>query len=548
MLLVVITTATADDSFPDGSSSGSSSTASAAMLFEAVQYLRPLPESWSPNISLDQWEGVSVPPSPTCFHPGMPLILYAIVIVADDFSSNATLRLDLLDPMAPMCNITVVSSSAASITVIMNVSHLPVTLQFLDVSETDVFTTSPFNNRYVDFAKMPTYLGYFDFSYTGIGGNLDLSLMGQTEGTEFSNFNATGNVGLVGGVDLTGAFGPNIDLRGTGISTVVVQASQQNIVGPSPSSGPDCTIFVDATVTVLPVTIGSVFLLEQGYYCMPPPNSSSEFPLDRGILNVFQADGKNLLRMINPPYQCETPFDPLVTFNEGYVMNSTVLAMLLYPCVSLTLDYMQKLSNPGTQIGAIDAVTKETTIFGDCQYLEVGADAAYYSVTLSEDAFMDFNNTGYNVTARGYHESGELATCVFAWPLYINNPTWGTRNVIWNDRQLISDLAPCLPRRSGNITFSNWTSVTYLIPDSLILTDDEDRVLVLTTPSSNDVLVFTPFTYDITLEFCLVTATFLYRWTVSAFSSTIVVANANKLAHTMGFFNIMLHHRAAALT
>ncbi|CUG88785.1 GPI-anchored surface protein, putative [Bodo saltans] len=330
MLLAVITVATASDSSSDSSSHNNSSTTTAGMLFQAVQYLRPLPESWSPDVPLDEWEGVTVATPPNCVvYPGMPSPLYSIVIDAGNFSSDSTLRLDLLDPKAPMCNMTVLSSSVASIIVMINASHLPLSLQFLDLSQTEVVTTSPFSQRYVDFAKLPSFIGYVDLSHTGIEGNLDLSLIGQTEGVTFKYVNVSGNVGLVGGVDLTGAAGPLIDLRGTGISTIVVRASQQNMIGPSQSNGTDHTIFVDASVRVLPVTTEEVFLLEVGYYCVSPSNTS--MTTDRAMLNVYQSNGQYILRMINPPYECETPFDPKVTFNEGYLLKCTTLAMLLYP-------------------------------------------------------------------------------------------------------------------------------------------------------------------------------------------------------------------------
>ncbi|CUG46414.1 Hypothetical protein, putative [Bodo saltans] len=64
-----------------------------------------------------------------------------------------------------MCNVTVLpSSSVASIIVTMNASHLPVSLQVLDVSQAEVVTTSSFSQRYVDFAKLPSLISYVDLS------------------------------------------------------------------------------------------------------------------------------------------------------------------------------------------------------------------------------------------------------------------------------------------------------------------------------------------------------------------------------------------------
>jgi hypothetical protein len=498
-----------------------------SMLFNMVQYLKPLPATWSPHIALEQWgNGVSAEGCPNTANLDL---FYSIVLDPETFSLNRTVRLDLLDPTMPMCNVTTLpplTASSPRMNVVIDFMQLPTVLQVLDISQADVLMAST-----LPFVRLPASITHLDLADTGIAGNLNFETI-QYSNVSRRYVNVSGNEHVFGGVDLVNQAicDPNaflIDLRRTNITLLVTETFSVNCIGQNSSSagneiGFPTAVFVDADVTMKTVDPSNMFPLDLGYYCMSP-RVWSAFPTDAPMLNmVKQGDGVIMMKMINPPYECEFAFDvsyyPFVEFYEGYVLDSTAYGTQLSPCLNVSALYVQKMSTPGTQLGVVDKAGG-ISLFALCPRVLTNA---HYSATLSDHAFIDVVVTPANVTAHGYQDSGVFTVCHFSW--YLNSALGvGTQEVpqhtIYNDRVMLVHFDPCLPPAADNVTFGHWTSIT--------LSTDENRIFF--HDNIGNVLVLSKYQNSLVPQdtvYCAVTPTFLYRWNVMHFSSLITVHNS----------------------
>lgn len=508
----------------------------AQLLFPAVQYLQPRPANWSASNPLENWGGgVS---AGGCRIAAASM--YSLTLDPTLFTINRTLRLDLLGPSTPLCSLVVlpVMSPVLSLDVVANFSGLPDPLQVLRLPSTTLTTyaAEPFGDRYVEFTNIPSALQWIDLSNTGMEGNLDLSKLAPSAQITFI-VNVSNNPGLYGWVDLlsqgicglysVGVPEYAIDLRSTSVSAVVaaVGAEGEWCVEPS-QEGQFTQVFVDSTVEHVSVDPTNYFLIDYGYYCLPPMGDGGT---DLPVMNYAYLNGFNVIRMVSQPYLCEYVLTTrFASFVNGYIFDSTSYGPALWPCLNHTVSYVHKTSNPGAVLAVVDTLHNVTLYFGQCpDHASALGDVRYYSVSINETTFFDFYTTGLNVTARGIQTAvngmeGTYRECFYSWHYFVESnvqpPLY--EHIIYNDAQLIATLNDCFPTMAASgAVFGSWMHATYSQTESqLIFRDNVSNMLTLSE------FQYAPI---FAAQYCLVTPTNVYLWNVSKTYSTLIVSTTS---------------------
>lgn len=506
----------------------------AAMVFQAVQFLRPLPPAWSASVPLDQWGAAVLQDCPVSSTTDL-FTLYIDAALAATFVENNTLRIDLLPADAPLCAV-MVDESASPLSVTVNMAALPTALMAFVVPGSALTTVNAISSRALNLTTLPVNFTWLNVAGTNVEGVIDLTKIQAPFQTHTFVANFSHNPGIFGGVDLvqqglcgrfpSSIFEFQIDLTNTSISRLFVAveaAGQYCVEGQAEPGGYAATVFIDVervNVTVVE-TQPFPFTISYGYYCLPPYSEGDNTNLP--VMQFVHEAGLDMIKMMSPPYECTMVLTSrFATYASGYIYGSPAYAMGLWPCMRSTTSFAAKTAAVGYEIAVHDPTLPLPLIYGMCpDPVSDQGNNDYFSVSLGEHIFFDFISTGLNVTSRGYH-NGTFRECYFDWHYFVDISINGNNeHIIYNDAQLIQDLQRCLPTAdpSGQ-PFGIWQRAT--------LSTNENRLFfrdtignTLTLHRFNNTVVLPSVAY------CHTTPTLLYSWNVSYFSSTITVTVPN---------------------